>query len=461
MFGLSRRGEQRVAPVMLALLAMPFAGCESPARTAEQDREVRQALLAELQPVTLQNCTLARLGSAHDGGYLVCKNLLEEVESGYSYGVGPNDEFGCEISSRYLIPVHQYHCFDIPPVCPLGLFVFHDKCIGPRTRKADSRSFETLTNQIAKNGDTGKRLIVKMDIEGAEWASLMETPTEVLETIDQLPMELHGVNERQFLEVLQKLKRTFHLVNVHFNNFACTPDAAPLPSWAYQVLFVNKRIGILDPAAPVPALASTLNARDNPSADDCQLDEPQRAARERQVRESLLKEIQPIALKNCKLTRVGSRNDGGYVMCENLIEYLGAGYSYGVGPNDDWGCQLSKRYRVPVRQDRLLRADEASLPGRKFRLSQRVHRRSQGDDLRAAVRHARESDSRERRRRQASYREDRHRGCRVGRTDGDARISPRANRSDADGASRRQRTTIRGGGAEAQTHLLLRQSPFQ
>ena len=43
----------------------------------------RQALFDLLQPVALSNCRLERFGEAHDGGYLMCGNLLEDVESGY------------------------------------------------------------------------------------------------------------------------------------------------------------------------------------------------------------------------------------------------------------------------------------------------------------------------------------------------------------------------------------------
>jgi hypothetical protein len=148
--------------------------------------------------------------------------------------------------------------------------VFHNECLAERTERSWGRSFDSLTNQIARNGDAGKRLVVKMDIEGAEWDSLMQTPDEELQKIDQLAMELHGVNDPKFLKVVQKLKRNFYLVNLHFNNFACTPDAAPLPAGAYQVLFVNKRIGVLDPSTGTPP-ASPLNAPDYRLWPDCQL----------------------------------------------------------------------------------------------------------------------------------------------------------------------------------------------
>jgi hypothetical protein len=61
------------------------------------------------------------------------------------------------------------------------------------------------------------------------------------------------------------------VLNLHFNNWSCTSAAAPLPAWAYQTLWVNKRIGVLDSTAPVPAPMSPLNAPDSPTRPDCQL----------------------------------------------------------------------------------------------------------------------------------------------------------------------------------------------
>jgi hypothetical protein len=236
-------------------------------------RQTRVALLAELQPVVLKNCTLKRFGSVNDGGYLLCDNLSEGIGSAYSYGVGLNDEFGCDVARRWGVAVHQYDCFDPGrPKCDGGRFVFHNECIGPRPERDENRRvFDTLHNQIAKNLDSGKRLIVKIDVEGAEWDSLVATPDAVFDQIDQMPMELHGANEQRFLEVVRRLKQKFYLVNLHFNNHSCMPELAPMPAWAYQVLWVNKRIGIVDESAPIPAPVSALNAPDGPAIPDCQL----------------------------------------------------------------------------------------------------------------------------------------------------------------------------------------------
>jgi len=240
-------------------------------------RPARAAMLAELQPVTLKNCILKRFGSANDGGYLLCDNLSEGIGSAYSYGVGPNDEFGCEVSRRYKVSVHQYDCFDPSrPACNGGGFVFHNQCIGVRPgRDKQQRVFDTLQNQIVGNQDAGKRLIVKIDVEGAEWDSLLATPDAVFDQIDQLAIEFHiswfyGVNDRH-LQLVRRLKQTFFPVNLHFNNWACSRALGPLPARVFQVLWVNKRLGELDEKAPWPAPVSALNAPDNPNRPDCQL----------------------------------------------------------------------------------------------------------------------------------------------------------------------------------------------
>lgn len=233
---------------------------------------VRTQLLEELRTVTLKNCTLKRYGGANDGGYLMCANLTSGVQSAYSYGIGAEDVWGCQVSRELGVPVHQYDCFtEHRPACHGGTFVFHDECVGPKAGTIDGQPFDTLASQIARNGDAGQQLLVKIDIEGAEWDSLMATPDHVLDTFVQLPMELHGTGETKFLELVRRLKRKFHLVNLHFNNWACDESNSPLPGAVFQVLWVNKHVGVLDPEGPSPAPVSPLNAPDAVSMPDCQL----------------------------------------------------------------------------------------------------------------------------------------------------------------------------------------------
>jgi hypothetical protein len=232
--------------------------------------EIRQALFREIQPVKLSNCDLRRFGEPNDGGYLVCDNLLGAVQSGYSYGISGYDGWGCDISRSLRIPVHQYDCFNLTqPVCDGGTTIFHDECIGPVPGVQEGRPFDTLVNQIVKNGDAGKTLVVKMDVEGAEWNSFIQAPDEVFQRIDQLVVEFHGFDQDRFVEAMQKLRGLFHVAHLHWNNYSCAGGRAQFPAWAYEILFVNKRIGIVDPGGRV-VLPHPLDTPNDPTSSDCQ-----------------------------------------------------------------------------------------------------------------------------------------------------------------------------------------------
>ena len=263
-----------VVAAALLLSAAAVTGWQSSTQ-ARRQRAVREALFKEIQPVALKNCTLKRYGSQNDGGYLMCANLTKNVESAYSYGIDREDNWGCEVSRELAVPVHQYDCFtEHRPTCPGVKFFFHDECVGPRKQTLKGQPFDTIPNQIQRNGDAEKEILLKIDVEGAEWDSLMATPNTVLDRIVQMPMELHGTNEQRFVETIRKLKQTFYVVNLHYNNWACTPEVAPLRAWAYQVLLVNKRVGVLDASVTPPAPSSPFNAPDNPRAPECSAPSP-------------------------------------------------------------------------------------------------------------------------------------------------------------------------------------------
>jgi hypothetical protein len=230
----------------------------------------QQALFEELKPIKLANCELARFGETHDGGYLMCRNLLDAVAAGYSYGISGYDGWGCDISRSLRVPVHQYDCFNLTrPICNGGTTIFHGECIGTAAKIEEQRPFDTLASQTAKNGDAGKPLVVKMDVEGAEWKSLLEAPDDVLRQIVQLQIELHGFDQPHYLDTVRRLKKFFYVAHLHWNNYACTPGKPPFPAWAYEVLFVNKRVGV--PAADSRVrLPHVLDAPNNPNAADCQ-----------------------------------------------------------------------------------------------------------------------------------------------------------------------------------------------
>ncbi len=238
------------------------------------DRQFRQTLWDELQPVVLANCEFERMGEAYDGGYLMCGNLLGEVEAGYSYGIANYDKWGCDISTKLGVKLHQYDCFDTrQPACQGGDTVFHAECVANVAKTEALRVFDTMENQFAKNGDANKRLVVKIDVEGAEWESLLAASDDTLQRIDQLAIELHFLDQSDFVQIVRRLKQFFYVAHLHFNNYACTDGIEPLPAIATEVLFVNKRIGVVDPARQWQGPHS-LATPDDPTWRDCQTKAP-------------------------------------------------------------------------------------------------------------------------------------------------------------------------------------------
>jgi hypothetical protein len=257
------------ASIVAALVLQLGAARTAAPAVPDAPFHVRRLLLKEIQPIALANCELERFGEKNDGGYLVCRNLLGRVQSAYSYGISGYDGWGCDVSTRLKVPVHQYDCFNLTrPVCSTGNTIFHGECIGTRTTVEEGRPFDTLAKQIDKNGDAGKRLVVKMDVEGAEWNSFIEAPDSVLQRIDQLVVEFHGSDQPRFLTAMRKLKQLFYVAHLHWNNYGCVTDQSPFPAWAYEVLLVNKRIGVPDPSH-TPALPHPLDAPNAPDRAEC------------------------------------------------------------------------------------------------------------------------------------------------------------------------------------------------
>jgi hypothetical protein len=254
-------------------------------RRDTSDPAIRRALFAELKPVSLKNCKPRRYGEPNDGGYVMCENLLGAAQAAYSYGVNGYDKWGCDLSTELKVPVHRYDCFNTAnPACPGGNATFHAECIGTKAEVVDGRPFDTLENQFRKNGDAGRPIVMKIDVEGAEWDTFLQSPPEVLDRIEQLSVEFHiprrptmfrFINNprpaptEKLVTALRRLKEHFYVVNLHFNNYSCEDDFAPLPARAFEVLFVNKRLGELD-SSVAPPIPHPLDQPNTPTLPDCQ-----------------------------------------------------------------------------------------------------------------------------------------------------------------------------------------------
>ena len=169
---------------------------------------------------------------------LVCGNLLKDVQGAATRdGISGYDKWGCDASTKLGVRLHQYDCFDTrQPSCPGGDTVFHAECIGDAAKTEEGRLFDTLQNQLAKNGDAGKRLVVKMDVEGAEWDSLLHAPDATLDRIDQLAIEFHYINEERYVQTVQRLKKVLLRRAPALQQLELARGLDPFPGWAFEVL---------------------------------------------------------------------------------------------------------------------------------------------------------------------------------------------------------------------------------
>ena len=180
-------------------------------------------LLVELRPVDIVGAEKQRLGPEHDGGYVMIAG--QDYDVLYSYGIGSDMGFESHFVAENRIRAYLYdHTIGgLPEEDPSPLITWKPEGIGPR-RTADLNS---LQGHVAENGHAEKgNLLLKMDVEGAEWLSLLATPDDVMGRFKQLVMELHGFGTEtgdafdNQAKVLRKLNETFHLAHVHGNNYS-------------------------------------------------------------------------------------------------------------------------------------------------------------------------------------------------------------------------------------------------
>ena len=211
-------------------------------------------LLKELKIFDFPNSRRIRIGSNNDGGYVLLNSGLESIEIIYSYGVGDNCDFEVMICEKYDAIAKLYdHTVDSVPL-KKGFIYFKREGVGPKK----TENCNTIENHINENGDTGKRLLLQMDVEGAEWDTLIHTPNSVLGLFDQIVIEVHGLASDvskpldggelyevvmdKKIKVLRKINALFYLYHVHAN----TEGGLYYIDWfkipdVLELTFVNKK----------------------------------------------------------------------------------------------------------------------------------------------------------------------------------------------------------------------------
>ena len=168
---------------------------------------------------------LVRIGSDHDGGYLV-PNALQGISACFSPGVASNCSFELDLAEKGIKCFLADNSVDSPPEYNKN-FVFIKKHLG----SFNSSKTITLSDWIHENPTKGD-LILQMDIEGFEYDVISSTSTKDLERFRIIVLELHEfdtvvttLGNIQVMNLLEKLLQNHSIVHIHANNLGSPRNA--------------------------------------------------------------------------------------------------------------------------------------------------------------------------------------------------------------------------------------------
>jgi hypothetical protein len=190
-----------------------------PSRLA--DPKLLKSLLQEIAPID-NGWPLIRVGPNSDSGYLL-PNDLEGIRGCVSPGVCESWAFEQELESRFDIPSVMIDASVRPPVGLTTKQIFLEKWLGV-IDDSDNISLQGLFRQIdfLNSGD----LLLQMDIEGAEYQTLLATTIEDLSRFRVMVIEFHYLQHlfnnfafsSIFAPLFKKLTANHDVVHIHPNN---------------------------------------------------------------------------------------------------------------------------------------------------------------------------------------------------------------------------------------------------
>ena len=162
---------------------------------------------------------LVRIGRENDGGYI----MLNDFASGgiaYSFGISSDVSWDKDMAARgYDVFMYDHTIDALPEENPR----FHWSKLGIADGTTQDDRLKALDELIRINRHEAKRnMILKMDVEGAEWGFLERVSQETLRQFSQMTFEFHRMLNPDkpdlVLDIFRKLNQTHQLIHLHANN---------------------------------------------------------------------------------------------------------------------------------------------------------------------------------------------------------------------------------------------------
>jgi len=227
-----------------------------------------RSTLRLLRPHDVLDAEKIRVGRPFDGGYVMI-DKFDNVDGAYSFGINDDTSWDFDIAQRD-IDVYQYdHTIaGLPEENPR----FHWQPIGIAPTSSDEmRSIVDVVN--AHGHQNANNLILKCDIECAEWETLLHTPRSTLRKFSQIVIELHDIyrvgnpDDHIIRQALVNLTNSHHVIHIHANNYGGmrVVGGIPLPN-VVEVTLLRKDMGTFRPS--VTNFPTPLDVPCNRSAAD-------------------------------------------------------------------------------------------------------------------------------------------------------------------------------------------------
>lgn len=187
---------------------------------------------------------LVRVGGRHDGGYIMLDDF-EKIRLAYSFGISNDVTWDRDIADKGIDVFMYDHTIAGLPM-DHERFHFFRKGIAEVDR-VDVQLYSLKTLIYENSHEKEKNMILKMDIEGAEWDVLEGMESDILKMFDQIVLELHNMTDMddasRVKRILNKLNITHAVVHVHGNNWssALSYSQGIMPA-SLEVTYVNRDV---------------------------------------------------------------------------------------------------------------------------------------------------------------------------------------------------------------------------
>ena len=157
-----------------------------------------------------------------DGGYITI-NDPRANKIAYSFGINQDVSWDDDMANLgYQIFMYDMTIEDLPKHRPE--FHFFKEGIGGKFDPV--QKLDTLEHFIKRNGHENRRnMILKMDVEGAEYDFIEQVDSKTLEQFDQMTFEFHNLvmgltfeRAAKIISCFKKLNQTHQIVHLHANN---------------------------------------------------------------------------------------------------------------------------------------------------------------------------------------------------------------------------------------------------